>query len=288
MVTEQREATLEWVLAGQASTEQEEVSEEETTEEPAEAVDKAKEGESKELAPDVFEARVKAEADKRSNSYREKREGDTALIRSLQTELKELRSEKGVKGINKLAETILAGDEEEGYEPDKIEARRKALEEIKVSIKDYNEKSSEVAEVAELASSLSGNIDKGIANHYNLFDDTPAVRAKGTVLLITDAVHHINERKAFSRILDEIPILKNGEEVRQEIDSFIERYMELSDDKGRDLLIAQIKQDLRVAPRKKPPESSDSAGGKVILKGPAATNANLAEGLKEERKKFGF
>ena len=130
---------------------------------------------------------------------------------------------------------------------------------------------------------MSGKIDKNIAQHFDLFDSNPTVRAKGAISLITDAVFFLNREKAFNKILEEIPLLQNGSEVRQQIDSFVERYLELSDDKGRDLLINQLKQEFKGIPKRKPTAPSDgSGGGGKPLRGVAA----LAEGLKEERAKL--
>lgn len=254
--------TLEKVLdEGQAS--KEEVSEQEniatTDEKPVEETAKAEEG--GEETPDAFDSRVQAEVDTRTNTYREKREADTAFIRTQADQLKELNAQSSTKRLSKAAETVLAGDDEEGLASDKIEARRKALDEIKDTLKGYNEKSAEVEETAALATSLSETIGKDIANQFDLHDSNPSVRAKGVISLISDAVHFVNERTAFNRILDEIPLLKKGEEVRKQIDGFIERYMELSDQKGKDLLINQLKQEFKIAPRKKPPAPTDSSGG---------------------------
>jgi len=277
METEQETTqSLEAVLdKGQVSEEQEEVSEEATQETETQEVDKDTKAQ--------FDARVQAEVDKRLNTYREKREADTALLRSQQDQIKELKSQSGVQGINKAMAAILEGDEEDGVEPDKIAARKKGLEEIRETIKTYNEKVSEVEEAATLASAMSGKIDKNIAQHFDLFDSNPTVRAKGAISLITDAVFFLNREKAFNKILEEIPLLQNGSEVRQQIDSFVERYLELSDDKGRDLLINQLKQEFKGTPRRKPTAPSDgSGGGGKPLRGVAA----LAEGLKEERAKL--
>jgi len=259
------------------STEPEEVSEEETTEDvegeaPAETpeveTEEAKALKEKEeaLTPENYEAKVQAAVDKQTNTYREKREADTALIRSQATEIRNLKSEKGLTRISKAMGAILEGDEEEGVEPDKIEARKKAFDEIKGAIKDYNEKVAEVEEAASLSSALAEKIDKGVSKHYGLFDSNPSVRAKGTAELVVDATYWIQEKEAFLKILEEIPLLQKGEEVRRQIDGFVNSYMELSDKKGKDLLIKQIKQELRVTPRKKPPAPSDASGGEDVSK----------------------
>lgn len=205
--------------------------------------------------------RLQSQRDIDLNPYREKREADIALIQNQQSRIKELTSKEGVNKLSKAMEAVLAGDEEAGIEPDKTETRRKAWNEVEGTIKDYKEKAAEVMEVATLASALADKVDKRVADNFNLFDSNPAVRAKGAIEAISDAVHLVNERAAFNRILDEIPLLKNGEEVRKQIDGFVESYMELSDQKGRDLLINQIKQEFRVTPRKKPPALSDVSGG---------------------------
>ena len=274
----ERETTqsLEDVLAeGHVSGEQEEVSEEATQETKTQEVDKDTKAQ--------FDARVQAEVDKRLNTYREKREADTALLRSQQEQIKEFKSQIGVQSINKAMAAILEGDEEDGYEPDKIAARKKGLEEIKEALKTHDANFSQVAEVAALASEFAGRVNKDVADHFNLFDVNPTVRAKGAIEVITDAVQYVRERQAFNKILEEIPLLQNGSEVRQQIDSFVKRYMKLSDDDGRDLLINQLKQEFKGTPKRKPAAPSDgSGGGGKPLRGVAA----LAEGLKEERAKL--
>jgi len=229
-----------------------------------------------------IERRFQSHRDKEFNPYREKREADTALIRSLQSEMKELRSKADTRKLSLLAESVEAGDREEGIEEDKIEVRRKALMEINEKVKEYNENYAVVSEAAFLASELTNGVDKGIADKFNLSDPNPAVRAKGAIQVISDAVYWLSERKAFNKIVEEIPLLQKGSEVRQQIDSFIERYMELSDEKGKDLLIKQLRQEFKVAPRKKPQTPSDVAGGGEKLRGTAA----LEVGLKEEREKL--
>jgi len=259
--------SLEQVLdKGQVS--EEEIQEEnqgEVTEEVPEEVTEEKPDKKLDLTPENFEARVKAEAQSRSdkliNEHREKREADTAYIRSQAERIKELTVTINERKLSKAMEAVMEGDEEEGVEADKIEARRKGFEEIKTTLKEYNGKVEEVEEVAALASNFAEKVDKRVADNFNLFDSNPAIRAKGAINVISDAIYYIGERKAWTRILDEIPLLQKGEEVRKQIDSFVERYMELSDEKGRDLLIDRLKQELRVTPRRKPPTPSDTSGG---------------------------
>jgi len=265
MVTEQ-EATqdVEQVRDGLGSTEIEEVSEEivEKKEETPEEKEETKEPEFTE----EMERRIQSEADRRSNPYREKREADTAYIRSLHDEIKDLRQKKDDTLLNKLSADILAGDEESGVEEDKIEARSRALKEITEKVKEYNEHYESVKEVAEMTRSVLPKIDKGIADKYNLLDDNPTVKAKGMLDLISDAVHFISREKAFDRILNEVPLLKKGEEVRQKIDGFMDRYMELSDEKGRDLLIRELKRELGNIESRRPPVPSDTSGGRTVPK----------------------
>jgi hypothetical protein len=100
MLTERENTqTLEAVLnAGQASTEEAEVSEETETEETATDEAPKDEKTEEEKAAEARESEIRAEADKRTNSYREKREADTALIRSQSARIKELER-KAISGL---------------------------------------------------------------------------------------------------------------------------------------------------------------------------------------------
>ncbi len=214
-----------------------------------------------ELTPEIL-SRIQAEADKRVNPYREKRESDTALIRSLQTQLKELKSTTGIQGLNKLAESVIAGDEAEGLEEDKIKTRKESLAKINDKIKEYNENYAVVTEAASLADEVVKSVDKKVIDHFDLADTNPAVRAKGVATLVTEAVLWINEKEAFDKIIEEIPLLQKGSEVRQQIDSFVKQYMERSNKEDKDFLIERLKQEFSVTPKKKPQVPSDGAGGK--------------------------
>lgn len=247
---------------------------------------KAKEGEKvkPKTAEEIFESRVQAEADKRTNRSRETREADTALIRRLGEENKAFKSEQGTKGLSKAMEAILAEDEDNGEEPDKIKTRREYFNDITAKIKEYSQQSTEVEEVASLSTLMAEKLDKGITEKFNLLDSNPVVRARGAVEAITDAVHFLQREQAFYKILEEIPLLRKGSEVRQQIEGFVDQYLELSDQKGRDLLFEKGKQEFRITSKKAPPVSSDGSGGTSLPKFGANvdTVANLTKAFSKK------
>ena len=252
---------LEDVLnEGQTSPEQEEVSEEETTEE-----SKAKAGEEEEpitFTPEQeaeIEKRFQSRRDKEFNPYREKRESDTALIRSLQSQVKELRSGSSVGKLSKAMDAVLAGDEEEGLETDKIEARRKGFEEIKTTIKDYKEKSAEVEETAQFIGDMTDKLPKNIVKEFGLDDPNPNVRAVNGVKFLDETVAVYKHNQDFLMAVEDF--LPKGDELRKQIEEIVEGLSEFNDEKSKKLYLKDKMQGVKVTPRKKPQTPSDGAGG---------------------------
>lgn len=228
---------------------------------------------------------LQSEKDKAVNQYRETREGDTALIRSQAAKIKELTLGQSGAKLTKAMQAVLAGDEEEGFETDKLEAKRKGFEEIKATILEYNERAAEVMEVAELATTLANKLelDKEVIAHFHLNDANPAVRARGMIEAIERIDHFLDREEAFNKILEEIPLLQKGSEVRKQIDSFIEQYMELPPGKARDLLISKLKREMSVSPKQKPPTPSGDSGGIDLSK--LSGEELLRQAVAEDRRK---
>jgi len=260
MLTEQETTqSLEEVIAT-PSTEQEEVSEKETTEKPEE--EKTEE----EKVAEARESSIQAEVDKRANTYREKREADTALIRSLQSQLKEMKAGRGVSKLSKAMDAVLAGDEEEGLETDKIEARKKGFEEIKTTIKEYNEKSAEVEETAQFIGDMTENLPKNIVKEFGLNDPNPNVRAVNGVKFLDETVAVYKHNQDFLMVVE--GFLPKGDELRKQVEEIVEGLSEFNDEKSKKLYLKDKMQGVKVTPRKKPQTPSDAGGGGYLSSSP--------------------
>lgn len=288
MVTEVKEVkteakatqSLESVLdEGQALTEEGSA---ETTGETEES--EAKSEATKVEKPDpIFEARVRSEVDKSLKTYREKDQTQSTFIKSLVAERAELRAEKKAVSLGKSINDVLGFEEEDGVEPTKLEAHRKGLEDIRTAVLEYDTNSAQVKEVATMATLMAEKINKGFAKDYDLNDSNPAVRARGAIELIAKAVDSERKMEAFKKIIEEIPLLRNGSEVRQQIDGYIEKYLRLSDPEGRDLLIKDARQELQVTPTKRPQRSQDGSGGGELFKG--TPEQRIEQALKRENQR---
>ncbi len=255
---ETNQDALEAVLKeGQPSLDEEEVSGKEESKEPKEE----KKGEIAFTPEQETEIAKRAQSwkDKELNPYREKRESDTALIRSLQTQLKELKTEKGVKGLSKAMEAVLAGDEEEGVEPDKIEGRRKAWGEVKKTITDYKEKAAEVEEAAQVVSNMTEKLPPKVVREFALDDPNPSIRAVNGAKFLdeTAAVYQYTEN--FLMAVEEF--LPKGDELRKQIEEVVEGLSEFNDEKSKKLYLRDKVQGVKVTTRKKPQIPSDTLGG---------------------------
>ena len=262
--------SLEQVLKeGQASSEQEEASEEEPTEKEAEETTEPVED--KPDTPEAFESRVQAEADKRVNPYREKRETDTALIRSQATQIKELKSEQNAKVSNKLVDSILSGDVDEGISPDETKNRETALKELTKNHKEYKEKSAEVEETAQFVSDMTGKMPTNIVKEFGLDDSNPNVRAANGVKFLDETVSVFQHNQDFLMALE--AFLPKGDELRKQIEELVDGMsdpeLNLTTEKSKKLYLKDKMQGVKVTPRKKPPSPSDGSGGGSTPSSPA-------------------
>ena len=238
-----------------ASTEEEEVSEE-TTEELAEEPKPEKPAEK--LAPEV-ESRIRSEAQKMVNTYREKRESDTALIRSLQGQITELKGSQSVAKLSKAMSAILESDEEEGFEEDKIEAKRKDYEEIKTAIKEYRGNIAKVEEAVQFIDKMTEKLSPKIVEDFGLDDANPNVRAANGAKLLSETAAVYKYSQNFLMVIEDF--LPKGDELREQIEDIIDGMSEFKDDKSKKLYLKDKKQGVKVTPRKKPQIPSDIAGG---------------------------
>uniref|UniRef100_A0A6M3KZR8 Uncharacterized protein n=1 Tax=viral metagenome TaxID=1070528 RepID=A0A6M3KZR8_9ZZZZ len=261
MVTEQvATPTLDAVLNGEGlgSTDVEEVSEETTPEE----AEETKGVEEPEKVSD-FEAKIQAEVDKRANTYREKREADTALIRSLQSQVKELRSDGSVKTGNRRIEAILSGDEDAGFTPEETQSREKALKEFNELYKDYKEQSAEVAETAKVIGDMAGKLPKDIVREFGLDDANPSLRASNGVKFLDETASVYKYNQNFLMALENF--LPKGDELRTQLEDITEGLAEFNDKKSKELYLKDRLRGVKVQ-RKKVPMPSDGSGGEDLSK----------------------
>jgi len=255
MTTEQETGqNLEEVIES-PSAEKEEVSEKVTTKEPEAEVEKTEE----EKATEARESGIQAEIDKRTNTYREKREADTALIRSLQSRLREEQSKGHGREGNKRLESILAGDEDAGVSPDESKNRESALKEFNELYKDYKEKSAEVEEAAQFIGDMTEKLPANIVKEFGLDDANPNVRATNGVKFLDETVAVYKHNQDFLMAVEDF--LPKGDELRKQIEEIVEGLSEFTDEKSKKLYLKDKLQGVKVTPRKKPQTPSDVAGG---------------------------
>jgi len=259
--------SLEEVIK-EPSTEQEEVSEKEI-----------KEPEKEEITPENLESRIQAEVDKRANTYREKREADTALIRSLSGQVKELKGEKHTREGNKRIESILAGDEGAGVEKDESKGREDALKEFNLLYRDYKEKSAEVEETAQFIGDMTEKLPSNIVKEFGLDDANPNIRATNGVKFLDETVAVYKHNQDFLMAVEDF--LPKGDELRKQIEGIVEGLSEFTDEKSKKLYLKDRLQGVKVTPRKKPQTPSDGAGGKDWTTAPPADK--IAEGMRRDK-----
>jgi len=284
MVTETKTATLEDVLnegltSGEEvskDTEVEEAPEDKVkTEEPeVEAEETAKEDA---LTPENFDSRVQSEVDKKTNTYRERREADSAYIRSLQTKVKELSVDSSTKHLSKLMDAIVEGDQEEGIEPDKIEAKKESFKEIKKLFKVYDENTTKVNEAVEFIDVMTGQLSDKIIDKFGLDDANPAIRAANGAQLVSDAIFYMKQKSDFLLTLENF--LPKGDELRTKFEAILKELAECGTEREKKLYLEKEMRGVKVS-RKKLPSPSVPTGGGNELKGEEA----LVAALEEEQK----
>jgi len=253
---------LEQVLKeGQAS---EEIKEETLEEEVEEVEESPKEEEGKEAQkddkePDI-ESKVRSEVDKRLNTYREKREADTAYIRKLQSDNTELKRGSRERMDNKFISSILSEDEESGYSADDTKSRETALKEFSKRYQDYQDKASEVEEASQLISTMK--VPPNIVKEFGLDDPNPNTRAVNGAKFLDETVSIYKYVQNFQMAIEEF--LPKGDEVRKKLDEIAEGLADFESEKSKKLYLQDQLKGLKVTPRKKPPAPSDTPGGEDI------------------------
>lgn len=256
------ETTLEGVLkGGQASGETEEVLEEK--EEPKEELEEKKEEEVDPFTAENFESRVQASVDKGLNTYREKRESDTAIIRSLQTQVREAKVTKGGTHLNQLMKAITDSDEAVSVGADKLVERKEAFDEIVKIAKSNDEKSAEIEETAEFIKGITENLSQHVVKEFGLDDANPNIRASNGVKLLDEAIAAINHNQDFLMTVESF--LPKGDELRTQIEEIVEGLAEFDTEKSKKLYLKDKVQGVKVV-RKKLPTPSDGSGGVDLFK----------------------
>ena len=269
---------LEQVLEeGLASTEQGEVSEEiKEPEGGKESIAFTPEQEAE------IEKRFQSKRDKDLNPYREKREADTALIRSLSSQIKELKSANQLKKGDRLVETILAGDDEAGFTPDETKSREQALKEFNNLYKDYKGKSAEVEEAFGVITSMAEKLPANIVKEFGLNDPNPNVRAVNGAKFLDDTAAVYKYTQNFQMVIEDF--LPKGDELRKQIEEIVEGLEEFNDEKSKRLYLKDKRQGVKVTPRKKPPTPSGMGGvGLPALGAKTNTRELLESGFRKKK-----
>lgn len=268
-MTTERAATLEDVLSDGQPSEESVADDAETTVEPDDTKEEPENPSAEELnqTPDEKAeigvlARIDAEVDKRINSHREKREADIALIRTLREENKTLKDTKIVSEGTKRLEAILSDDQDSGLSDDEVQSRQAALSEFNRQYREFKSKSVEVEETAQLIGDMAENLPKDIVKEFGLNDDNPNIRASNGVRFLDETVSVYKHNQDFLMAIE--GFLPRGDELRKQIDEITSGMSEFTDGKSKKLYLKDRLQGVKV-PRKKPPTSSDSSGGEVLV-----------------------
>ena len=279
--------TLEAILT--PSPEPEEVSEETMTEETPEAEGKEtpevetppKEPVKPEEKPDPkFEARVQAEADKRAQSYREKREADTAYIRSLEGKLKDATKQTATNRLNKL----MAAYDKEEQPADERNTFEAQLKEINAKVVEYNEKSEAVEQAADFIGTMAKKLPTKVVQNFGLDDPNPVIRARNGYELITETASVYQYNQNFLMAVEQR--FPKGDEVRKELEAIIEGMADFEgNDKAKKLYLADKMKGLKATPRKTPPTPSDGSGGRDLSK--LSPAEKVTEQRRREKQKLG-
>ncbi len=269
-------------LLGQGDVSSEEETKEpegnvEEVEQPAE--ENEPEGKSEEQ-PESIESRIQAGIDKASNTYREKRESDTSLIRRLREQLKEANTTNSLKKTNALVDSILAGDEEAGITPDETKTRETALKEFSELYKDYNTNSESVRETAEVISDMSKNLPENIVKEFGLDDANPSLRAANGVTFLNETLGVYSHNQDFLLTIE--TILPKGDELRKQLEEIVDGLAEFTTEKSKKLYLKDRLQGVKLN-KKKPPSPSEVSGGEELSK--LSGEELLRRGFKKELNK---
>jgi len=253
-VEQEPKQSLENIL-DDSSPDDGDVSEQEDTEEPTSETPQ----EETEETPDVFESRVQSELDKRTNSYRKKREADTAFIRSLSSEVKDLRKQVSNKEMGNRINRLLEGYEDEGHPLEEKPTFAEDLKAVNQKIKEYNEKSAEVEEAAQLIGEMTKNLPEDIVKEFGLDDANPNIRAANGARFLDGTIAGCKHTQDFLMALENF--LPKGDEVRKQIEDIVDGMAEFTNEKSKKLYLRDQLKGIKVTPRKKPPSPSDGLGG---------------------------
>jgi len=269
MVTETTEKTttskLEAAITESAIEETAELSEETAgkIEEPEEGTEEKEAIKWTDEQQSEIDRLVQGESDRRTNTYRQRHESNSELIKALQDEnanLKRQVSNRASEG--RLKKFSLAADEEGLDEQD-----RKPLEE---QLKEYNQKIDEyqqnidtVEATVKYINEMAKGIDPTIAKQFYLDDPNPNIRAGGGLELINEAIANIQEYKNFLMVVEQF--FPKGDEVRKQLEDVIKGMADYEgNDKAKKLFLSSQEKGFRARPRKAPPSPSQTGGGEDL------------------------
>jgi len=268
---------LEAILA-EPSDEEAEVSEETPKEEVVEEVTEP------EKVDPIFESKVQTEVQSRSdklvNEYRAKRETDTALLRDLQAKLREANKQSRTKASERLISSILATDADEGFTEEETKSRESKIKALDQRYQELFTKEDDIEETADFISEMSEKLPKNIVDKFGLNDPNVHIRAANGVNFVNESINLHKRNLAFQEVVD--VVLAKGSEVRQKIEGFTNELMELSDKKGRDLLLEKVRSGLKTTPKKAPTVPSGALGGED--RSNMTPRAKIQRGLEKEAK----
>lgn len=205
-------------------------------------------------------ASVQSAVDKAVNSYREKNEANTALIRRLQTDLSEAKKQMRGQSDDRKLKTLLEGYDEEGHPEEGKKSFGDNLREINQKIREYNENSEKVEEAANIVADVLTKIPEKVAKRFELDDPNPAIRAVNISNLISETIAVVQYNNDFLMAVEEF--FRNGSEVRKQLTDLVEGMADYEgNEKAKKLYLADRMKGLKVTPRKAPPAPSDGSGG---------------------------
>jgi len=213
---------------------------------------------------------IQAESDKKANTYRERHESNSELIKTLQQESADLKRQLSGRSGEARLKKLLQDYDDEGL-PE--EGKKTFEEEIKTfnqKIDEYNSNVDQVEATTKFIDGMTKGLDPSIAKEFHLTDPNPNIRAGGGLELINDAIANIKEYKNFLMVVEQF--FPKGDEVRKQLEEVIKGMTDYEgNEKAKKLYLSSQEKGFRARPRKAPLSPSQSGGGENL------SNLSMAE-----------
>jgi len=212
---------------------------------------------------------IQAESDKKSNTYRERHESNSELIKSLRQEKADMQRQlSGRTGETRLKK-LMQDYDDQGYPEDGKKTFEEEIKEYNQKIDEYNQNSEQIESTVKFIDEMKKGLDPAIAKQFYLNDPNPNIRAGGGLELVNEAIANIKEYKNFLLVLEES--YRNGKDVRQKFTDTVKHLSENETDfpteRSKRIYLSSPEMGFRPPnPRKAPPSPSPLGGGEDLSK----------------------